>query len=50
MKTTKLTAANPTLGGGRYKSPDTIVTEIINEGVLCTSAQIEEWNETTLDW
>ena len=46
MKTTKLTAANPTLVVGRYKSPDTIVTEIINEGVLCMSGKsLEGWEK-----
>ena len=51
MKTTKQTVANPTLGGGRYKSPRTTVTEIINEGVLCVSSpQQEGWLEETPEW
>ena len=46
MKTTKQTAANPTLVGGRYKSPRTTVTEILNEGVLCMSGKsLEGWEK-----
>jgi len=51
MKTTKLTAANPSLGGGSYKSPEVIISEIFNEGVLCISGPSNEgWTEETLDW
>ena len=53
MKTTKQTAVNSTLGGGSYKSPEIAVSEIFNEGVLCSSTQLqenEEWGENTLNW
>ena len=53
MKTTKQTAVNSTLGGGCYKSPEVIISEMFNEGVLCSSMQLqenEEWGEKTLNW
>ena len=50
----KLTTADrPFLGGRSYKSPEAIVMEISNEGVLCASTQTtenEEWVEKTLQW
>lgn len=33
-----------------YESPVIQVAEIQQEGVLCQSGQIEEWNEETLEW
>ena len=53
MKTTKQTAANFTLGGGSYKSPEVIISEMFNEGVLCSStpeATIQEWESGSIDW
>ena len=53
MKTIKLTVAHSSLGVGSYRSPEVSVTEVINEGVLCASAQgvsIEEWTEDKLNW
>ena len=35
MKTTELVVAKSTLVTGGYRSPEVIVTEIFNEGVLC---------------
>ena len=53
MKTIKLTVASSPLGGGSYKSPEVIISEMFNEGVLCGSTQLqenEEWGEKTLNW
>jgi len=51
MKTTKQTAVNSTLGGGSYKSPEVIISEMFNEGVLCISGPDNEgWKEETPDW
>ena len=49
MKTTKQTAANSTLGGGSYKSPEVIISEMFNEGVLCISGEAsnEDWEDGT---
>ena len=53
MKTIKLTVAHSSLGVGSYRSPEVSVTEVINEGVLCSSTltlENEEWAEKTLQW
>ena len=51
MKTTKQTAVNSTLGGGSYKSPEVIISEMFNEGVLCISGPDNEgWKEETPEW
>ena len=53
MKTIKLTVVQTPLGGGCYESPRTTVTEVVNEGVLCSSTltlENEEWAEKTLQW
>ena len=48
MKTTKQTAVNSTLGSGCYKSPEVIISEMFNEGVLCISGPSNEgWTEET---
>lgn len=44
------TAANFTLGGGSYESPAVSVVEVLSEGVLCASGQLEGWYEDELDW
>lgn len=44
------TAANFTLGGGSYESPTVSVVEVLSEGVLCASGQLEGWEEDNLDW
>ena len=46
MKTTEQTAAVK----GNYRSPQVIVSEIINEGVLCMSGNHEGWIEETPEW
>jgi len=43
-----MNAANSTLGGGSYESPEVKVTEIHSEGVLCSS--FETYNEEELEW
>ena len=43
-----MNAANSTLGGGSYESPEVKVTEIHSEGVLCSS--FETYDEETLEW
>ena len=51
MKTTELVVAKFTLVTGGYRSPEVIVTEIFNEGVLCISGPDNEgWKEETPDW
>ena len=51
MKTIKLTVASSPLGGGSYKSPEVIISEMFNEGVLCISGPDNEgWKEETPDW
>ena len=53
MKTIKLTVASSPLGGGSYKSPEVIISEMFNEGVLCSStpeATIQEWESGSIDW
>ena len=43
-----MNAANSTLGGGSYESPEVKVTEIHSEGVLCSS--FETYEEENLEW
>ena len=43
-------AANQALGGGSYESPAVSVVEVLSEGVLCASGQLEGWEEDNLDW
>ena len=51
MKTTELVVAKSTLVTGGYRSPEVIVTEIFNEGVLCISGPDNEgWKEETPEW
>ena len=45
-----MTAANSTLGVRSYESPAVTVVEVISEGVLCASGQLEGWYEDDLDW
>ena len=45
-----MTAANSTLGVSSYESPAVTVVEVLSEGVLCASGQLEGWNEDELDW
>ena len=46
------TAATLTLGARSYESPAVTVVEVISEGVLCASGQLEGWGEEddVLDW
>ena len=55
----KLTTAGAALNASSYVSPETKVTEIHTEGVLCFSAVqfmdkntigFEDWEEKSLDW
>ena len=55
----KLTTAGAALGASSYISPETKVTEIHNEGVLCfsathfiekNSAGFEDWEYKELEW
>ena len=43
-------AANQALEVCSYESPAISVVEVLSEGVLCASGQLEEWNEENLDW
>ena len=43
-------AANQALGVCSYESPAVSVVEVLSEGVLCASGQLEEWNEENLEW
>ena len=44
------TPATLALGVRSYKSPAFSVVEVISEGVLCASGQLESWSEENLDW
>ncbi len=44
------TAATLSLGARSYESPAVSVVEVISEGVLCASGQLEGWEEDDLDW
>mgnify|MGYP003306234223 CR=1 FL=1 len=48
MNKALMTAADSTLGACSYESPETKVTEIHSEGVLCSS--FETYDEETLEW
>ena len=39
------TAATRSLGVSSYESPAVNVAEVISEGVLCTSGQLEGWED-----
>ena len=43
-------AATLSLGVHSYKSPTVHVVEVLSEGVLCASGQLEGWIEDDLDW
>ena len=43
-------AANQALGVCSYESPTVSVVEVLSEGVLCASGQLEGWGEENLDW
>ena len=44
------TAATLSLGVRSYESPAVSVVEVLSEGVLCASGQLEGWDEENLDW
>ena len=44
------TAATLSLGVRSYESPAVSVVEVLSEGVLCASGQLEGWEEDDLDW
>ena len=44
------TAATLSLGARSYESPAVTVVEVLSEGVLCASGQLEGWEEDELDW
>ena len=44
------TAATLSLGVRSYESPAVSVVEVLSEGVLCASGQLEGWEEDNLDW
>ena len=44
------TAATLSLGVSSYESPAVTVVEVLSEGVLCASGQLEGWYEDDLDW
>lgn len=43
-------AADSTLGARSYETPAVNVVEVLSEGVLCASGQLEGWQEDDLDW
>ena len=43
-------AADSTLGACSYETPAVNVVEVVSEGVLCASGQLEGWQEDDLDW
>lgn len=50
-----MTAAESALRSGSYESPETIVAEVFNEGVLCNSTlgptlSVEEWGKGEFSW
>ena len=45
-----MNAANSTLGARSYETPAVTVVEVVSEGVLCASGQLEGWQEDNLDW
>ena len=44
------TAAPATLGISSYESPAITAVEVLSEGVLCASGQLEEWDYKEFDW
>ena len=44
------TAVTLSLGVRSYESPAVSVVEVLSEGVLCASGQLEGWQEDDLDW
>ena len=44
------TTATPTLGSSSYESPVATIEDLLSEGVLCTSGQLEEWEEDSINW
>jgi hypothetical protein len=44
-----ITAAASTLGSRSYESPAATVLEILTEGLMCMSGQLEGWSEDELD-
>ena len=45
-----MNAASSTLGASSYETPAVNVVEVVSEGVLCASGQLEGWTEENLDW
>ena len=45
-----MTAADLALGVRSYESPKVMVAEVLSEGILCASGEIENWEEETLPW
>ena len=43
-------AANSSLGVRSYETPAVSVVEVLSEGVLCASGQLQGWEEDDLDW
>ncbi len=52
MNKIKMTTAESTLRSSSYASPETLVSEMHSEGVLCMSGQsIEDWtNAASFTW
>ena len=46
-----MNAANSTLGARSYETPAVTVVEVVSEGVLCASGNIEAWgDEIVFEW
>ena len=45
MNKTLTTAATLTLGARSYESPAVTAVEVLSEGVLCASGQLEGWDD-----
>ena len=43
-------AANSSLGVRSYETPAVNVVEVLSEGVLCASGQLQGWEEDDLGW
>ena len=54
MQTIKLTVVKTLVGSGNYMSPETTVSEIHPEGVLCvsngTDLSVQEWEKGQFEW
>ena len=50
MNKTLTTAATLTLGARSYESPAITAVEVLSEGVMCASGQLQGWEEDNLDW